>query len=210
MSLTDKVLEKAESLFDAAGVVAEKRGVVLILGLESTPQRDLDDFGLENKRLIYRGWDLYVKPRLTALIDLLQENGFNASPVGWWGYPKQGLMHLKSIAVMGGLGLQGKNTLLLHSRFGSWLRLAALRTDAPLTSTGPGVYEHKENPLCRSCNACIDTCPVKKLLEPYRLTDPTRCLLNIESGFDVDQLGSCRMRCVTKCPVGKVSSQRLM
>ena len=210
MDLTDKVLEKVEGLFDAAGVVAEKKGNVLILGLRSTRQRDLDDFGLENERLIYRGWAMHVKPRLTTLIDLLQDNGFNANPVGWWGYPRQEEMHLKSMAVRGGLGLQGKNTLLLHSRFGSWVRLAALRTDAPLTSTGPGVYEHQENPLCRSCNTCIDSCSVKGLLEPYRLTDPTRCLLNIESDFAVDQLGSCRMRCVTKCPAGEASSQNLI
>ena len=203
MDLNDKVIEKATRLFDLSGVVKEEEGAVIIVGLESTRERDLDDFAMNGDKLLYRGWSRHVKPRLTALIDLICENGFNAEPVGIWGYPREEVMHLKSMAVMGGLGFQGKNTLLLDSRFGSWVRLAALKTDAPLNPTGPGVYEQRENPLCRSCNICIAACPVDGLLEPYRLIDPSRCLLNIYSDLVKDKLGQCRMACVTKCPVGK-------
>lgn len=203
MDLSDKVLEKAESLFDAAGIVTQEKSTVIILGLGSTRERDLDDFALNGEELLYRGWVLHMKPRLTILIDLISQNGFNAEAVGFWGYPREGEMHLKSLAVKGGLGFQGKNTLLLNNRFGSWIRLAALKTNAPLRPTGTGVYEHQENPLCLTCNACIDACPVDGLLEPYRLRDPTRCLLNIYSDLVKDKLGQCRMGCVTKCPVGK-------
>ena len=203
MDLSDKVLEKAESLFDAAGIVTQEKSTVIILGLGSTRERDLDDFALNGEELLYRGWVLHMKPRLTILIDLISQNGFNAEAVGFWGYPREGEMHLKSLAVKGGLGFQGKNTLLLNNRFGSWIRLAALKTNAPLRPTGTGVYEHQENPLCLTCNACIDACPVDGLLEPYRLRDPTRCLLNIYSDLVKDKLGQCRMGCATKCPVGK-------
>ena len=68
--------------------------------------------------------------------------------MGWWGYPMAAeVMHLKRLAVIAGLGMQGKNTLIIHRKFGLWLRLAAIRTNAPLTPTGPGIYERQENPF---------------------------------------------------------------
>ena len=203
MDITSEVLERAMSLFDSAGVVTEESGAVLILGLASTAERNLDDFALEDGRLVFRGWGKHVKPKLIALRDLLQERGFAAEAVGWWGYPGGDVMQLKRLAVTAGLGGQGKNTLVLDPQFGPWLRLAAMRTSAPLTPTGPGVYEHRENPLCHSCDACIDICPVEGLLEPYHLLDPARCLLNIDSGIVQDRLGWCLMGCVTMCPVGR-------
>ena len=204
MNITSEILEQAMRLFDSAGVVAEETGVVLILGLGSTPERDLDDFALEGGRLVFRGWGKHVKPRVMALRNLLQDRGFTAEAVGWWGYPMAAeVMHLKRLAVIAGLGQQGKNTLVLDPKFGPWLRLAAMRTNAPLTPTGPGIYERQENPLCQSCHACINVCPIEGLLEPYRLLDPARCLLNIESDLVQDKLGWCLMGCVTRCPVGR-------
>jgi len=203
MDITGEILEQAMRFFDSAGVVAEKGGVVLILGLGSTPERDLDEMALEGGRLRLQGWVRHVKPRLIALMGLLRERGFEAEPVPRWGYPSGDVMQLKRMAVMAGLGGQGKNTLVLHPKFGPWLRLAAMRSNAPLTPTGPGIYEHRENPLCHSCDACINICPVEGLLEPYRLLDPARCLVNVESELVQDKLGSCYMGCVTTCPVGR-------
>lgn len=204
MDLTGQILEQAMGLFDSAGVVAEEAGMVLILGLASTPKRDLDEMMLHGDRLRLHGWVKHVKPRLIALRDLITEKGFEAEAVGWWGYPMAAeVMHLKRLAVMAGLGGQGKNTLVLHPQFGPWLRLAAIRTNAPLTATGPGVYERCENPLCQSCDVCINVCPVKGLLEPYRLLDPARCLVNVESNLARSELGRCAMVCVTMCPVGR-------
>lgn len=204
MDITGDILEQAMELFDSAGVVATEAGVVLILGLASTPERNLDEAVIEDGRFVLQGWLKHVKPRLIVLRDLLGERGFEAEAVGWWGYPMAAeVMQLKPLAVMAGLGGQGKNTLILDPKFGPWLRLAAIRTNAPLTATGPGIYERRENPLCQSCQACIDACPVEGLLQPYRLLDPARCLVNIESNLVWEKLGSCAMGCVTKCPVGR-------
>jgi len=207
LDLTDHILEQALKHFDAAGVAVEKTvdGFVLILGLSTTQERDLDEGYFEGERLDFRGWLKHVKPRIKSLMDIFQEKGFEAEPMGWWGYPmsfgKKEVMHLKSLAVMAGFGQQGKNTLIIHPQFGPWWRLAAIRTNAPLTPTGPGIYEHTENPYCISCQACIEACPIDGLLEPYRLLDRTRCLANISSEPVSGKIKWCD-RCIAVCPVG--------
>lgn len=203
MDITGDILEQALKHFDSAGVVAIQAGVVLILGLGSTPETNLDEAVIEGGRFILQGWLKHMKPRVTTLRDVLRERGFEAEAVGWWGYPRGEEMQLKPLAVAAGLGMQGKNTLVLHPKFGPWLRLAAIRTSAPLIPTGPGIYERRENPLCQSCQACIKACPVKGLLQPYRLLDPARCRLNISPDIDWEKVEWCDMGCVTRCPVGR-------
>jgi len=204
MNMTGDILEQAMELFDSAGVVTTEAGMVLILGLGSTVETNLDEAVIEDGRFVLQGWLKHAKPRVTTLRDLIRERGFEAEAVGWWGYPMAAeVMQLKPLAVIAGLGMQGKNTLVLHPKFGPWLRLAAIRTNAPLTPTGPGIYERRENPLCQSCQACIKACPVEGLLQPYRLLDPARCRLNISPDIDWEKAVWCDMGCVTKCPVGR-------
>jgi epoxyqueuosine reductase QueG len=203
MDITNEILEQAMKRFDSAGVVAVERGTVLMLGLAHTQERNLDEGVIENGRFRNKVWPQQVKPRMMDLRDILLEKGFKAEPVGWWGYPSGDVMRLKRMAVLAGLGLQGKNTLILDPNVGHRIRFAALWTDAPLTSTGPGVDERREHPSCRSCNLCIDACPVEGLLEPYRLIEPARCLCNLDSILVRGRMGECREACRTVCPVGR-------
>ncbi len=202
MDITGEILEQAMTLFERAGVAVDIGGAILVLGLESTKEQNLDGMTLKDGRMRLHGWTDHVKPKMIALMDFIEARGFSAEPVGWWGYPSGDVLPLKRLAVTAGLGQQGKHTLVLDPIFGGRLRLAAMRTDAPLTPTGPGIYEQRENPLCQSCNSCIDVCPVEGLLEPYRLLDPARCLVNIESPLVRNRYGTCREACRINCPVG--------
>ncbi len=203
MAITDEILEQAMTLFDSAGVVADEGGAVLMLGLEHTRERNLDEGVVERGRFRNKAWPKHVKPRMMTLMDVIEVKGFKAEPIGWWGYPSGGVIGLKRVAVRAGLGQQGKNTLLLDPKVGHRIRLAAMWTNAPLTSTGPGVHEQREHPLCQSCNACIDACPVEGLLQPYRLVAPARCLCNLDSILVRDRQGECREACRISCPAGR-------
>jgi len=81
----------------------------------------------------------------------------------------------RKLAVQAGLGWQGKNTLLIAGRQGSWGFLGALLLDIALDPDTPF-----EGDRCGSCSRCIDACPTKAL-EPFRL-NCSRCLTtwNIE------------------------------
>ena len=73
------------------------------------------------------------------------------------------------IAEKAGLGWRGKHTLLLNKDNGSWFFLGEIYTSLPL------VVDEKKLNHCGSCSACIDICPTKAIIAPYKL-DANRCI----------------------------------
>jgi len=73
------------------------------------------------------------------------------------------------LAQKSGLGWRGKHTLLLTRDHGSWFFLGEIYTDLPLPVDAP-LPSH-----CGSCAACIDVCPTRAIVAPYRL-DARRCI----------------------------------
>lgn len=73
------------------------------------------------------------------------------------------------LARKSGLGWRGKHTLTLTREGGSTFFLGELFTDLPLP-VDPPVQDH-----CGRCTACIEVCPTRAILAPYRL-DARRCI----------------------------------
>lgn len=94
----------------------------------------------------------------------------------------------KSFAVKAGLGFQGKNTLLISKKSGSYKFIAELITDLEFEpdseeSEHNSIYEAGKNAengvvqpsLCAKCTRCIDICPTGALDDPYFL-DARKCI----------------------------------
>ena len=65
MSGAEGILARARALFDVAGVAVDPAtgDTILILGLVSTPERDLDDFASDGVgNTIMRGFSRYARP----------------------------------------------------------------------------------------------------------------------------------------------------
>lgn len=75
----------------------------------------------------------------------------------------------RQMASRAGLGWQGKHTLLIAGKGGSWGFLGVLLLTVPLPADRPFGTAH-----CGACTRCLDICPTGAL-RPFRL-DPDRCL----------------------------------
>lgn len=86
----------------------------------------------------------------------------------------------RGIAANSGVGWIGKHTNLIHKRSGSWFFLGEIYTDLPLEADTPSSNH------CGSCTACIEICPTRAIIAPYKL-DARRCIsyLTIELHGDV-------------------------
>ena len=75
----------------------------------------------------------------------------------------------REAAARSGVGLYGKNTMLITRRHGSWVVLGTLVTDVELEPT-PALTTD-----CGECRLCVDACPTGALDEPGTL-DARKCL----------------------------------
>jgi epoxyqueuosine reductase len=108
----------------------------------------------------------------------------------------------REAAARSGVGFYGKNTMLITRRFGSWVVLGTLITQAELEPTPPLDLD------CGSCTLCIEACPTGALDEPGVL-DANRCLSYwTQSGSSIpesyrgelaDQVYGCDI-CQDVCP----------
>ena len=121
-------------------------------------------------------------------------------------YVDTGPLLEKPIAAAAGLGWQGKSTILIEPKRGTWSFLANIVTTLELPADEPVADR------CGSCTRCIDACPTGAIHAPYQL-DATRCIsyLTIEHDGPIplayreaigDRLYGCDT-CLDVCPWNK-------
>ena len=187
-----EILDFARELFDTVGVVVEGQKTFLILGLVSRPDRDLDTFVSDGRRWRFPGFYEYFTPKVKALAQRFKEEGFRAEK------KRYSSLNIKEMAIRAGIGFLGKNSLVIHPRFGPRLRFVALETDGAFEPTA----SKTPNSLCGQCDACLKACPIRGLLEPYTMTDATQCLAYLQFENPILKITSRCDKCLTPCPIG--------
>ncbi len=79
----------------------------------------------------------------------------------------------RHLARESGLGVFGKNNLILTPRFGPRIRFTAIMTDADLAPD-----EKIEDDLCSDCMLCLEACPQQALSEEGK-TDLGKCIRSL-------------------------------
>ena len=111
-------------------------------------------------------YHMILKPRLARILDRAREL--------WPGLDGRVCVDTaplleRQLAARAGLGWQGRHTLLIAGKDGSWGFLGVLLLSVDLPPDPPF-----EGHQCGSCTACLEACPTGAL-EPF-LLDPARCL----------------------------------
>ena len=113
-----------------------------------------------------RDYHKLLRKRLQQLAQRLADE---FGPFGYRVFADSAPVLEKPLAAGSGLGWIGKHTNLIDRRAGSFFFLGEVYTDLPLPPDAP-VSAH-----CGSCAACIDICPTRAIVAPYRL-DARRCI----------------------------------
>jgi epoxyqueuosine reductase len=136
-----------------------------------------------------------------SLCNALEKEGYTGIPIPssepyeFWDPLKRqgrGIISLKHAAVLAGLGNLGKNTLLIHEKFGNRLWLGGVVTNLDLDP------DPLADSLCpENCTLCIDTCP-QSALDAITI-DQSRCreicYSYTEGGGWIIACNLCRAEC---------------
>ncbi|MEP6343053.1 MAG: tRNA epoxyqueuosine(34) reductase QueG [Maricaulaceae bacterium] len=143
----------------------------LVLGFNYGPDHDpMDNLSrseIGNISVYARGRDYHdiMKGRLKEVAGLLARDTEQDVKI----FVDTAPLMEKPLAMLAGLGWQGKHTNLVSRDFGSWLFIGTILSAAPLTPT-PVEVDH-----CGSCTACLDICPTDAFPAPYKL-DARKCI----------------------------------
>lgn len=105
-----------------------------------------------------------IEPMLAALAAALRDLGGTQ-----WCYVDYGPVLERDFASDAGLGWNGKSTVQIHRRLGTWFFLAEVLTTLEL-APDPPAGDH-----CGKCTRCLDACPTGAITGPHQL-DARRCL----------------------------------
>jgi epoxyqueuosine reductase len=109
----------------------------------------------------------------------------------------------RDLAAVAGAGWQGKSTMLIHPKIGTWFFLAEILTSLEF-APDEAMADH-----CGKCTRCISACPTGAIIAPRQL-DARRCIsyLTIENKGPIpeefraamgDRIYGCD-DCLTACP----------
>ena len=165
---------KSEFGFDVVGVMRQENKSIIVLGLETEPDKNLDEFIGGDKDYAtwcFSGFKKYFSPIVDKFLIEFEKIDKDVKP--FEGYDKS--VNIKELAIKTGIGFQGRNTLVINKKFHSRLRFRMVVTTLDIEPTGNGHYSKEKNVHCDECRLCELVCPVE-LLKDYRLIDPDLCL----------------------------------
>lgn len=126
-----------------------------------------------------RDYHKLMRHRLQTLAERIADE---IGPFGYRVFVDSAPVLERALARNAGLGWIGKHTCLIDKHGGSWFFLGEIYVDLPLP-TDPPADAH-----CGTCTRCIDICPTRAIVAPYRL-DARRCIayLTIEHEGAIDE-----------------------
>ncbi len=101
-------------------------------------------------------YHIILKDKLKFISDYLIDNGYK-SYIG----VDNNIYNERFLAYKAGIGFLGKNGMIINEKYGSFIYIGIILTDALFK------YSNPLNKKCYECNKCIDACPTKSIKDNY-------------------------------------------
>ncbi len=148
---------------------------IISVKLDYLPNRDNPEKILQDKNKAYisryalgRDYHKVVRGKLKKLVNKMQSELIELN-ISCRVFSDSAPVLEVELAEKSGLGWRGKHTLLINKNHGSWFFLGEIFINLPLP------IDKKEINHCGSCTACIDVCPTKAIIGPYKV-DARKCI----------------------------------
>ena len=170
----DYLTRNLERRFDPRELLPDARSIIAVgMNYYADAEEGPGTPEIEPDKAIFaryaRGDDYHdvMTARLQALLDYIKKLA-GADTEGRV-YVDAGPLLEREVAQKAGLGWFGKNTMLIHTRRGSYFFLGEIVINVALTPDSPAVGG------CGTCRKCLDACPTSAIVAPYQV-DARRCL----------------------------------
>lgn len=199
--------------FGYEGPSGMKYGVTVAVALSPAIVAEISDAPTHTYFNHYRSVNALIDSLLLRCGLFLQKNGYKyitvaasqSININGWSY--SGRFSHKHGAVLSGMGCVGKNSLFIHNKFGSLVRLGTVFTDCPFE-----LCEAEITDLCGSCTKCVDACPAKAIsgeswrpgIEREMVFNPSLCSDYMKKQFQHIGRGSVCGICMRVCPHNKL------
>jgi len=143
---------------------------------------------------------------VNKIADFLRERGYNAHT----GPAAGGDVNYIPVAIDAGLGVAGKNGLLMTRKNGPRVRLAAVYTDIenlPFAQDNPHGWIQE---YCESCNLCVEKCPADAIfMETKTLADGGPAFIDHTKCADPFSNDNGCTLCIKYCPFSYADYDKL-
>ncbi len=161
----EKILENVETFTDPCNSLPEAKTIIsMAFYYYTSAPTDFTKKG-EPHGVLARAYqrDVYgdMHRRREKFADLLRHRGIRLA--------ENSRVPYKMVAVRAGVGWQGKNSLVLTDKFGSWMTLTSLVVDEEFEPDEPSSRN------CGACQACQRACPTSAIQAPG-VINVNRCI----------------------------------
>ena len=175
----------AKRLDPAAGFPELRSAVVVTMNYAQPVDTTDAPTGVIARYARGRDYHKMMKQKLKVLLHRIESEVGRELPLAR-AYVDTGPILERELAQRAGLGWQGRSTMLVNPRRGSYFFIGTLLTELELTADPVFERDH-----CGTCHACVDACPTDALLgrdeNGAPIMDATRCIsyLTIENRGEI-------------------------
>jgi epoxyqueuosine reductase len=167
MRWMEKNIDKRE---DVSKILPDVKSVI-VLSYNYYSGYDYKDYSQGKTGKISRyAWNFdyhdIIRPKLFQLGDFITSHNQNHN---FKAYVDTGPILEKIWAEKSGIGWQGKNSLIISKKFGSYFFLGIILSNMEYE------YDSPVKDYCMSCTKCIDACPTNAIIE-QKIIDSRKCI----------------------------------